>query len=710
MSGFSGSGGGGSLTPSFDFKASVRAATVIALPAYVQVGNVLTEVGVGALPLIDTVALVNTNRLLVKNEGGGTSIANGIYDVTSVGSGIAPWVLTRSADADINAEVTAGMIVPVEEGAVNADTLWILATNNPIVLNVTPLTFVTFGSASPNASTVVKGIVEIGTLAETYAGTPYLGGTGAVLVPSITNLLVRRQDPANALFTIATGIAPAARGAQSIDFQSYRSAAAQVASGANSFTFGRGNTASGAKAIATGTTCLASADYASAFGYNNDATYNSCSAIGHENVASVGVRASAFGSRNIASNGHANAFGYNNDATALNSSAMGNDNEATATYAEAFGFNNTASANSASAFGLTNYAIAIGASAFGRLNHAEGYHSSCFGYANTAKTIEASAFGRGNLVGSALFTATSSSAFGYVNEIGQTANANEVFAGGYRNKVNNSQYASAVGVSNIVGAALFTGLKSSASGCRNEIGQTANADNSNAFGYFNKVNNAVSGGSAFGSTNLVGSAAFTATQASAFGHGNLVGQTANSNKSSAFGYNCTVDALSANAFGYKAVARITKTTNICGPQIVRKDDGEGAAVNFETFSGVCGLELSEEVDLTSAATPKVTVTIPAGASVWFDEVGLICTEVGGGGTITTQATISAGITGTPAKYLAAVLTTLLTAAKKRERYTTLLADDGEGSVTFSITAAAVLGTATTYKGRFYVKWSLIEDE
>jgi hypothetical protein len=110
-----------------DWKASVRAATT---------ANV-TLAG-GAPTTIDGVTLVANDRVLVKAQTAGAE--NGIYKVSTLGTG-ANGTWTRDTDADTSAEVTSGMAVPVNEGTVAADTVWILTTNDPLTLGTTALTF-----------------------------------------------------------------------------------------------------------------------------------------------------------------------------------------------------------------------------------------------------------------------------------------------------------------------------------------------------------------------------------------------------------------------------------------------------------------------------------------------------------------------------------------------------------------------------------------
>lgn len=102
-----------------DVKDSVRAATT-------------ANITLSGAQTIDGVSVIAGDRVLVKDQS--TSANNGIY-VCASGS----W--TRATDADTSAEVTGGMYVWVNEGTANADTGWLLTTNDPITLGSTSLTF-----------------------------------------------------------------------------------------------------------------------------------------------------------------------------------------------------------------------------------------------------------------------------------------------------------------------------------------------------------------------------------------------------------------------------------------------------------------------------------------------------------------------------------------------------------------------------------------
>ena len=123
-------------------KASCRVATT---------ANIVTLAGEQT---IDGVAVVAGDRVLVKDQTAGTE--NGIF-VAAAGA----WA--RAEDADSVGDLTSGVLVPVETGTANADTIWMLTTDGPITLGTTALTW---QIKSGDASTVRKGLVQLATSAE----------------------------------------------------------------------------------------------------------------------------------------------------------------------------------------------------------------------------------------------------------------------------------------------------------------------------------------------------------------------------------------------------------------------------------------------------------------------------------------------------------------------------------------------------------------
>jgi len=132
-----------------------RVATTAALPSTAAiiysngtagVGATLTRGENGALGNIDGVALAVGDRILVKNQSAGAQ--NGLYAVTDLGSGGAPYVLTRTTDADQAAEYAAGLSVRIYEGTANANK-WYQNTNTAAVtMGTTAITWSEYTSTN----------------------------------------------------------------------------------------------------------------------------------------------------------------------------------------------------------------------------------------------------------------------------------------------------------------------------------------------------------------------------------------------------------------------------------------------------------------------------------------------------------------------------------------------------------------------------------
>jgi len=103
-----------------DFKHSVLVATT-------------ANIVLSGIQTIDGVLLSVDSRVLVKDQAQAKD--NGIYVVPANGA----W--KRAQDADVSAEVTPGLFVSIEKGTVNADSVWQLVTDAPIVLGTTALAF-----------------------------------------------------------------------------------------------------------------------------------------------------------------------------------------------------------------------------------------------------------------------------------------------------------------------------------------------------------------------------------------------------------------------------------------------------------------------------------------------------------------------------------------------------------------------------------------
>ena len=139
---------GGTLTlsgaPSSDLHAATKAyvdatATGLDVKASCRVASTTNiALSTGGTQTVDGVVTVAGNRVLVKNQ---TLLPdNGIY-VVAAGA----W--SRATDSDTSAEVTAGMFTFVSEGTANADTGWVLVSNDTITLGTTDISFEQFSGA-----------------------------------------------------------------------------------------------------------------------------------------------------------------------------------------------------------------------------------------------------------------------------------------------------------------------------------------------------------------------------------------------------------------------------------------------------------------------------------------------------------------------------------------------------------------------------------
>ncbi len=121
------------------------------------VGATLTNTGAGATLAafaIDgyTTMVAGVTRVLIKNQASATQ--NGIYVVTTVGSGVAAWVLTRASDYDnsVAGQVHSGDFVWISEGNTLANTGFVetgigTGTGDAIIIGTDNIVFTQFSGA-----------------------------------------------------------------------------------------------------------------------------------------------------------------------------------------------------------------------------------------------------------------------------------------------------------------------------------------------------------------------------------------------------------------------------------------------------------------------------------------------------------------------------------------------------------------------------------
>jgi hypothetical protein len=102
------------------------------------VGATLTSNAYVSGPVIDGVTLAINDRVLVKNQT--NTYENGIYTVTTLGTGGIYWVLTRATNFDQPSEMVKFAFVNIVGGVSNANTAWYL-TSAVTTVGTTPALF-----------------------------------------------------------------------------------------------------------------------------------------------------------------------------------------------------------------------------------------------------------------------------------------------------------------------------------------------------------------------------------------------------------------------------------------------------------------------------------------------------------------------------------------------------------------------------------------
>jgi hypothetical protein len=134
-----------SVANGLDVKASVRYATTADVAGTYNNGAGTITAGSNGAFSIDGQVPTAGDRILLKNQS--TTTQNGIYTVTTVGSGSAAYVLTRTPDADAASEITGGAFVFVEEGTANADNGYVFTHNGEPTLGTDAISVAQFSGA-----------------------------------------------------------------------------------------------------------------------------------------------------------------------------------------------------------------------------------------------------------------------------------------------------------------------------------------------------------------------------------------------------------------------------------------------------------------------------------------------------------------------------------------------------------------------------------
>ena len=89
--------------------------------------------------------MVVNDRVMVKDQS--TTLQNGLYKVTNIGSGSTNWVLTRTPDGDESTEVNGGSFFFVQEGTINGDNGYVTTNDGNPTIGTDAITFEQFSGA-----------------------------------------------------------------------------------------------------------------------------------------------------------------------------------------------------------------------------------------------------------------------------------------------------------------------------------------------------------------------------------------------------------------------------------------------------------------------------------------------------------------------------------------------------------------------------------
>lgn len=180
------------------------------------VGATLTNAGTQVALVIDGITMVADDRVLVYQQTDQTQ--NGVYVVTSIGSGATNWVLTRSTDTDTYGiagpdALSEGSTFFVQEGATGAGETYTCNTVGTITFGTTNITFAQISSAQIYSAGT--GLTLSGTqFSITNTGTAGTYGSASQVPVFVTNAQGQVTSVTNTAIAISSaavsGLAPSA--------------------------------------------------------------------------------------------------------------------------------------------------------------------------------------------------------------------------------------------------------------------------------------------------------------------------------------------------------------------------------------------------------------------------------------------------------------------------------------------------------------------
>jgi hypothetical protein len=132
-------------------------------------------------------SLIVNDRVLIKDQV--STLQNGIYIVTDLGSVSTPWILTRASDFDNSpsVEVRAGDSTYIQDGTLNG-TQWVMITTGTVIIGTTAIVFTQFAGAG--TYTGGSGISIAGTTISNTGVLSNIAGTGIGVSGATGNITI----------------------------------------------------------------------------------------------------------------------------------------------------------------------------------------------------------------------------------------------------------------------------------------------------------------------------------------------------------------------------------------------------------------------------------------------------------------------------------------------------------------------------------------
>ena len=155
-----------------------------------------------SFPAVDGVTLVINERILVKGQN--TPAQNGVYTLTTVGTGSTPWVLSLASDWAEAASNPQGLFVSVVEGTTYGPSFWIMTSQTMSTIGSSPAAFTQLaGSGLPLSANSFLSMSVTGTTEATSTT------TGAFRVPDGGGSVAKNLYVGGGLYLSTEALTPA---------------------------------------------------------------------------------------------------------------------------------------------------------------------------------------------------------------------------------------------------------------------------------------------------------------------------------------------------------------------------------------------------------------------------------------------------------------------------------------------------------------------